>query len=97
MPENQTAWNSNSQVVKETFTQTGRRGGDRRWAAEQRGHKVVDGEGEAGLAERETKDSKPLGIKFCGGCQGRGNTQSHRRVCWKVGLEHSKQAALFPL
>ena len=32
--KNQTAWNSNNQRVKETFTQTGRRGRDRRQAAE---------------------------------------------------------------
>ena len=31
MPENQTAWNSNNQGVKETFTQTSRRGRDGRW------------------------------------------------------------------
>ena len=29
MPENQTAWNSDNQRVKETFIQTGKRGGDR--------------------------------------------------------------------
>ena len=29
MPENQTAWNSDNQVVRETFIQAGRRGRDR--------------------------------------------------------------------
>ena len=38
VPENQTACNSDNQGVKETFTQTGRRGRDRRRAAKWRGH-----------------------------------------------------------
>ena len=58
--------------------------------------KAVDPTDEAGLAEQETKDSK-LAINYCGGCHSRGNSQSHMRVHWKVGLERSKRAALFPL
>ena len=53
--------------------------------------------GEEGLADWETKDSKPLAVKYCEGCDGRRNSQSHRRVGWKVRLELRKQAALFPL
>ena len=34
LPENQTAWKSNNQGVKETFIQTGRRGGARQWGRE---------------------------------------------------------------
>ena len=37
VPENQTAWNSDNQGVKEIFTQPTRRSGDGRQAAEQRG------------------------------------------------------------
>ena len=58
--------------------------------------KAVDTAGEVGLAEWGTKDSK-LAVKYCGGSEGGINSQSHRRVCWKVGLELSEQAALFPL
>ena len=52
---------------------------------------------EAGLAEWKTKDSKPLAIKYCRGCNSRRNSQSHRRVHWKVGPERSNWAAVFPL
>ena len=52
--------------------------------------KVVDYMGEAGLAGPETKDSKPLAVKYYGDCEGGRNSQSHRRVPWKVGLEWSK-------
>ena len=52
--------------------------------------------GEEGLADWETKDSKPLAVKYCGGCEGERNSLSHRRVCREVGLEQSKRAALFP-
>ena len=48
-----------------------------------------------GLAEQET-DSE-LTMDYSGGCHNGKNSQSHRRVCWKVGLEPSKRAALFPL
>ena len=92
MPENQTAWNSDNKGVKETFTQTGRRGGDGRQAAQRRGHgaRQQTAACEAGLAEQKTKDSK-LAIKYWGegGDRGR-NSQSHRRVHWKVELEQSK-------
>ena len=59
--------------------------------------KVTDCSGKAGLAEWETKDSKPLAVKYCGSWDVRRNSQSHRRVGRKVGLERNKQAALFPL
>ena len=52
---------------------------------------------EIGLAERETKDTKPLPVNQCGDCNSWRNSQSHKRVPWKVGLEQSKLAALFPL
>ena len=58
--------------------------------------KAVDCAGEVGLADRETKDSKSLAVKYCRGCDSRGNSQSHRRVHWEVGLEQSEQAAFFP-
>ena len=58
--------------------------------------KAVDHAEEAGLAEWETKDSK-VAVKYCRGCHGRRNSQSHMRVHWKVGLEQSKRVALFPL
>ena len=60
---------------------------------------VQQGGGQHGkmvLAEWETKDSK-LAVKYCRGCHSRRNAQSHRRVCWKVGVEHSKLAAFFNL
>ena len=53
---------------------------------ERTGHKAVDHVGEAGLTEWETKDSK-LAANYCRGCRGRRNSQSHRRVRWKVGIE----------
>ena len=43
--------------------------------------------GKVGLAEWEPKDSKPLAVKYCGGCDGGRNCQSHKRVHKKVGLE----------
>ena len=58
--------------------------------------KAVDSVGEAGLAEWETNGSK-LAVKYCGGCDGGRNSQSQRRVGWKVGLEWSNPAVLFPL
>ena len=59
MPEKQTAWNSDNQGIKETFTQTGRRAGGAEMGsrAEKTHGKVVVHMGEAGLAEWETKDS----------------------------------------
>ena len=39
-----------------------------------------------GLADWETKDSKSLTVKSFRGCEGGGNSPSHRRVHWKVGL-----------
>ena len=59
--------------------------------------KVADLSRKVALAKQETKDSKPLAVKHCGGCKGGRNSQSHRRVCWKGGLEQSEQAALSPL
>ena len=38
--------------------------------------KVTDCEGEAGLDEEETKDSK-LAVNYCGGCHSGRNSQSH--------------------
>ena len=58
--------------------------------------KAVDHQSKAGLAEQETENSK-LVAKYCRGCDGRKNSQSHRRGPWKVRLEQSKQKALFPL
>ena len=58
---------------------------------------VADHVGEAGMADWEAKDSKPLAVKYCGGCNYRRNSQSHRRVCWNVRIEWSEWAALFPL
>ena len=59
--------------------------------------KVAGHAGQVGLADQETKDSKVLAVKSCGGCKGRRNSQSHRRIAWKVGLERNQQATLFPL
>ena len=58
--------------------------------------KAVDCAGKLGLANRETKDSKSLAVKYCGGCKA-GKPPSVTGVCWKVGLEGSEQAALLPL
>ena len=58
--------------------------------------KVADHMDEAGLAEWESKDSK-LAVKYCRGCNSGKNSQFHRRVHWKGGLEWSEPAALFPL
>ena len=41
--------------------------------------------GEQGLADRETKDSKPLAVKYCGGCEGERNSKSHGRVPLESG------------
>ena len=49
--------------------------------------KAADLAGEVGLAEQETKDSNLQALKHCGDCDGGRNSQSHRRVYWKVGLE----------
>ena len=49
---------------------------------------------EEGLAHQEIKDSKPLAVKSCGGCEGSRNSHSHRRVRWKVGQELSKHCSL---
>ena len=57
VPENQTAWNSDNQGVKETFTQTGSRAGGVEtgsWA-KRTCSKVADQVGKAGLAGWETK------------------------------------------
>ena len=54
-------------------------------------------EGEEGLADQETEDSKPLAVKYSGRCEGGRNAQSHRRPQWKVGLLWSQQSPLFPL
>ena len=58
--------------------------------------KVTDHMGKVGLAEGETENSN-LAIKYYRGCDGGRNSQSHKRVCWKVNLEQRKLAALFPL
>ena len=57
--------------------------------------KAADYMGEVGLAEQETKESKPLGVKYCWACNGGRNSKSHRRVCVKIGLEQSEQVTLF--
>ena len=64
--------------------------------AERKHSKVVDHMGKERLAERETKDSK-LAVKYCRGCYSKRNSQSHRRIHGKVGLEQSKQVTLCPL
>ena len=65
--------------------------------AERTRSKAADCAGKAELADHRTKDSRPPAVKFCGGCKGGRNSLSHRTVHWKVGLEQSKWAALFPL
>ena len=69
-----------------------------RWAArmERTRGKVTDCEGEAGLAEEETKDSK-VAVKYCRGCHGERNSKSHRRVSLESAARVSKPAALLPL
>ena len=47
--------------------------------------KAADHTGKAELTDRETKDSKSLIVKYCGGCNGRRNSQSHRVVIGKWG------------
>ena len=64
--ENQTARSSDIQGVKETFIQTGRRDGDGQLSREDT-WQGGDCAGEAGLAKGETKDSKSLPVKYCGG------------------------------
>ena len=51
--------------------------------------KVTDHMGKVGLAEGETENSN-LAIKYYRGCDGGRNSQCHRRVCCKVGLEWNK-------
>ena len=63
LPENQTAWKSDNQGVKETFIPTGKRGADRRLGQRGQGANVWV---RWGLADQETKDSKPLPLKSCG-------------------------------
>ena len=96
MPENQTAWNSDNQGVKETFTQTGRRE-ETGSQTERTCSKAVDHRGEAGLAEQEYKDLK-LALNYCRGCHGWEELPvSHKRFHWKVGLEQSKLVTFSPL
>ena len=59
--------NSDNQGVKETFIQNSRRGGL---------GKAVDCTDKVELTDQETKDSKPLAIKHCGGCKKAGETHS---------------------
>ena len=94
LAENQTAWNSDNQGVKETFIQTSRRGRDGQLGREdlRQGCRLRR---TGGAGYQETKDSKALAVKSCGEREGERNSQSLRRVLWKVGLEWSKQAALF--
>ena len=49
---------------------------------------------QAGLAEWENETQSWLWTTAQGCCDGR-NSQSHRRVCWKEGLEWSRWAAFF--
>ena len=70
-----------------------------RWAARQveRTHgKAADCANEEGLPHQETKDTKPLAVNTVGYEGGR-NSQSHTRVCWKVGPEQNEQVTLFAL
>ena len=56
MPEYQTARNSDNQGVKETSTQTNRRGRDRQPEQAKGTHsKAVDGLGNTGLVDRKLK------------------------------------------
>ena len=77
LPENETGMNSDNQGVIETFIQTCRRGGNRQlgeqriYVARQQMMQV-----RLGLVDQETKDSKPLAIKHCGGCKKAGETHS---------------------
>ena len=47
--------------------------------------KAADYMSRVGVADWETKDSKPLAVKHSGGGEAGRNCQSHRRVGWKVG------------
>ena len=96
MPENQTTWKSDNQGVKEAFIQTTRRGAARQLGREdlQQGGRLW---GKRVLADWETKDSRPLAVKYCEGCEGGRNSQSYKRVHWKVRLEQSEWPTLFPL
>ena len=85
--EKQTAWNSDNEGIKETFTQTDRRDGDRKWAPQWRGRVARLRTMQIGqelnhptghVAEWETKDSK-LAVNYCRGCHGGRHSQSHRR------------------
>ena len=88
LSENQTPWNSDNPGVKETFIQTGRRGGDGQSGGQDPQQSQTTGK--VGVADWKTKDSKPLTVKSWGrGCKGGRNSQSHRRVHWKPGLELS--------
>ena len=58
--------------------------------AERTSDKAADHTDQVGMAEWETKVLKPLAAKYCGDCDVGRNSQSHRRVCRKVGLEQSK-------
>ena len=55
---------------------------------------AADCAGEERLADQETEDSKPLlSVKYCGGHKGGRNSQSHRRVLWKLQLDLSELVA----
>ena len=97
MPENQTVWNSDNKELKKHSPKPvgGVEMGDRQPSGEdewQVGRPCRRG----GLAEQETKDSKAA-VKYCRCCHCKRNSQSHRRVYLKEGLEWSKPVALFPL
>ena len=88
LTENLTAWNSDNQEVKHSSILVG--GAEMDIQVERTCIKEADCTGKVGLVDHETKDSKLLSIKYCGGFEGGINTQSHRRVHWKVGLEQSQ-------
>ena len=83
--------------LKETLIQTSRRSGDRQ-RTEKTSGKAAGGLGQERqrLVEWKTKDSEPLAVKYHGDCEDGRNSQSHRRIGWKVELEGSQPAALFP-
>ena len=91
MPENQTAWNTDNQGVKYSPRLVGelKLSGEDMWQGSRRCRR-----GRAGwMGNLRLKAS----CKLLWGCHSRRNSQSHTGVCWKVGLEPSKQAVLFPL
>ena len=82
MPENENAWNSNNQGIKENVNQNNQTSEAEDCMGQLRKTEARWWTVWAKVAEFET--ASELTVDYGGGCQGGRNTQSHTRVHWKV-------------